>query len=115
MSLRVFVGCVGIVSAGGSLPVVSRAAESAAAGRPDVVHGNLIQFNDNGAWSWFTDERAVVDAKRGTLILGSDACGDGVGGTNRAGDVEAMIYNLQTRQGERFVLKEGRSNPRAFV
>jgi hypothetical protein len=27
----------------------------------DLVDGNLIQFNDNGAWCWYPDEWAVVD------------------------------------------------------
>ena len=27
----------------------------------DQVSGNLIQFNDNGAWCWYQDERAVID------------------------------------------------------
>jgi hypothetical protein len=36
---------------------------------PDYVAGELIRLNDNGAWSWFTDERAIVD--RGKLIVGS--------------------------------------------
>src|SRR5436305_14023200 len=42
----------------------------AAEGRPDnYVAGDLIELNDNGAWSWFMDERAIVD--RGKLIVGS--------------------------------------------
>jgi hypothetical protein len=27
----------------------------------DYVAGTLIVFNDNGAWSWYQDERAIVD------------------------------------------------------
>jgi hypothetical protein len=27
----------------------------------DIVEGNLIQFNDNGFWCWYQDERAVID------------------------------------------------------
>jgi hypothetical protein len=27
---------------------------------PDRVNGNLIQFNDNGAWCWYQDERGGV-------------------------------------------------------
>jgi BNR repeat-containing family member len=36
---------------------------------PHYVAGELIELNDNGAWSWFMDERAIVD--RGKLIVGS--------------------------------------------
>src|ERR1043166_8024926 len=55
---------------------------------PDVVNGNLIQFNDNGAWTWYSDERAIVDAKRRMLLIGSDACAAGTGGISRTGNVE---------------------------
>src|SRR5205823_12282359 len=48
-----------------SLPT-SRARDAAAA---NYVAGDLIQLNDNGAWSWFMDERVIVD--RGKLIVGS--------------------------------------------
>lgn len=83
--------------------------------QPDVVNGNLIQFNDNGAWTWYSDERTVLDAARGRLIVGSVACQAGVGGASRQGDVETVIYALYQRHGQRFVLKKGSSNPRAFV
>ncbi len=36
---------------------------------PNYVAGKLIELNDNGAWSWFMDERAIVDD--GKLIVGS--------------------------------------------
>jgi hypothetical protein len=36
---------------------------------PNYVAGELIELNDNGAWSWFMDERVIVD--RGQLIVGS--------------------------------------------
>ena len=62
----------------------------------DLVNGNLIQFNDNGAWCWYQDERVVVDQKDGKLIIGSDASGSGIGGSSRNGNIEAIIFNLQT-------------------
>jgi hypothetical protein len=40
---------------------------------PDLVAGNLMQFNDNGNWTWYCDERSVIDKARGNLIVGSDA------------------------------------------
>jgi hypothetical protein len=73
----------------------------------DLVDGNLIQFNDNGAWSWYQDERAVVDAVGGKLIVGSDASDNGVGGSLREGDVEAVLFDFQTGSSQRFTLKEG--------
>ena len=44
------------VAAGGPLAAGSCDAAHSSAGTPEV-----IVFNDNGAWSWFEDERAVVD------------------------------------------------------
>lgn len=70
----------------------------------DIVYGNLIQFNDNGAWCWYQDERAVVDTAGGKLILGSDASDNGVGGSPRNGLIEAVIYDIQSASSEKFTL-----------
>ncbi|HEX9652740.1 MAG TPA: hypothetical protein VGA99_03435, partial [bacterium] len=75
----------------------------------DLVNGNLIQFNDNGAWSWYQDERAVVDTAGGKLIVGTDASNNGLGGPPREGDVETVIFGFRTGLRERFTLKEGNS------
>lgn len=80
----------------------------------DSVAGNLIQFNDNGAWCWFQDERAVVDTVAGRLIIGSVSSSKGSGGQPREGDVEAVLWNLAERFPLRFTLKEGASDPSAF-
>ena len=37
------------------------------------AHPPVIVFNDNGGWSWFEDERAVVDTSTGTLLVSSVA------------------------------------------
>jgi hypothetical protein len=81
---------------------------------PDIVAGNLIQFNDNGNWTWYSDERSVIDKARNFLIVGSDASGAGVSGSARSGDVEAVIYNLATGGWQRYTLKDGASDPDAF-
>jgi hypothetical protein len=62
----------------------------------DIVHGNLIQFVDNGAWSWFQDERAIVDQKKGSIIVGSMANRDGLGGEARDGHVQTTHFDLAT-------------------
>jgi hypothetical protein len=80
----------------------------------DLVKGNLIQFNDNGAWCWYQDERAIVDTVGSKVIIGSDASDNGVGGRPREGDVDAVIFDLQTRTSQRFLLKDGASDPVAF-
>ncbi|MDW7980321.1 MAG: BNR-4 repeat-containing protein [Verrucomicrobiales bacterium] len=70
----------------------------------DFVNGNLVQFNDNGAWCWYQDERAVVDAIAEKLVVGSVASGAGVGGSPRNGAIEAVICDLRTRVLQRWVL-----------
>ena len=56
------------------LVIISQVTTFAQTGE-DLVEGNLIQFNNNGAWCWYQDERAIVDTEQGKLILGSDASG----------------------------------------
>ncbi len=65
----------------------------------DATFATLVQFNDNGAWSWYQDERAVVDTKANKLIVGSVASGGA-----RNGNVEAAIYNLATNAVTRTTL-----------
>ena len=60
----------------------------------DLVGGNLIQFNDNGAWTWYSDERAIVDSAGGKLVVGVDANGAGLGGSPRNGAIEAAIFDI---------------------
>ena len=81
---------------------------------PDIVAGNLIQFNDNGNWTWYCDERSVVDPVRGKLVIGSDASGSGMGGSARSGDVETVIYDFASGGRQRYTLKTGASDPGAF-
>jgi hypothetical protein len=73
----------------------------------DIVSGNLIQFNNNGAWSWYQDERAVVDAEKGMIIIGSVANKLGVGGDLRNGNVEATIFDRENMMSLTYTLKEG--------
>ena len=61
-------------------------------------------LNDNGAWSWFEDERAVVDPVRGTLVVSSVADASGTGGTTRDGNVEVVVHDLATGDTRREVL-----------
>ncbi len=64
---------------------------------PNLVHGDLIQFNDNGAWCWYQDERVIYDPGRDRLVTGSVASGSGTGGGARDSDVEAVVFDLATR------------------
>ncbi len=61
-----------------------------------------ITLNDDGAWCWFQDERAVV--LRGTLIAGSIAAG--TRDAARRGDVEVVTYEFATGRGMRTELHD---------
>ncbi len=54
--------------------------------------GEIIVLNDDGAWSWFEDERALVHD--GKLVVGSLA--SGTHDPARRGDVEVVTYDLAT-------------------
>lgn len=73
--------------------------------KQDVVNGNLIQFNDNGLWCWFQDERAIVDKVGGKIIFGAEESQSGTGGAPRNGVVRAVIYELNSGSTQRFTLR----------
>lgn len=81
----------------GSTPM-NRPEESTAA-RPRVI-------NDNGAWCWFQDERALVDPGTQTLVVGSIAAPEGPGGEARAGNVELAVVDLVSGASRIVVLHE---------
>jgi hypothetical protein len=70
----------------------------------DFVTGNLAQFNDNGAWTWYSDERAIVDANGGKLVVGVDANGSGLGGSPRNGAIESGIFDFQSGTSRRYTM-----------
>ncbi len=70
----------------------------------DIVNGNLIQFNDNGLWCWFQDERCIIDINNGKIIPGSVASQSGTGYSVRNGSIETVIYDLQTGLLKRYQL-----------
>jgi hypothetical protein len=72
----------------------------------DDVAGSVILFNDNGAWSWFEDERAIVDLNAGKIIVSSVANAPGSDGANRNADVEVASYDLATAALSRFTLSD---------
>ncbi len=79
---------------------ISVAASSRIAFAVDDVYGNLIQFNNNGGWSWFEDERAIIDPISNQLIVSSVATSTGMptsGNATRTGNIEVAAFNLTTR------------------
>lgn len=72
----------------------------------DYVAGTLIVFNDNGGWSWFQDERAIVDPAAGFLLIGSASNKAGDGGAARDGNVEIAVHSLETGATQLVALHE---------
>jgi hypothetical protein len=70
----------------------------------DEVVGELIRFNENGGWSWFEGEQAVIDSASGKILVSSVANGQGHDGKHRAGDVDVVSYDMATRTTQRFTL-----------
>jgi BNR repeat-containing family member/PEP-CTERM motif len=68
------------------------------------VAGELITFNTNGAWSWYMDERVVVDTVAGKLLMSSVAESNGTNGAARNGNIDFVSYDLATGQTSQFVL-----------
>jgi len=88
------------------LAVLAGLARAANADQPtNFVASELLALNDNGAWSWFTDERAIV--ADGKLIVGSvRAVRDfhaGRGDPNW-GNVELVVHDIERGTTERVVL-----------
>lgn len=84
--------------------ILALAAPLSAQVNENKVRGNLIQFTDNGAWSWFQDERVVVDVANNQIILGAIANGAGFGGTAVDGDVRAIQFDLSSGSRKTTVL-----------
>ena len=88
----------------GTPPAVTNSPSAALSLPPDIVTGNLIQFNDNGNWTWYSDERSIVDKAGGKIIVGSDGNGAGMGGSARNGAIEAAVFDLQSGASKRYTM-----------
>ncbi|HLX95274.1 MAG TPA: hypothetical protein VKU37_05985 [Verrucomicrobiae bacterium] len=77
----------------------------AAGASADFVNGNVVQFDDNGIWTWYSDERTVVDTNRDKLVVGCVENGAGLGGTNRDGDINVTIWDVPSAAGPQSTLK----------
>jgi hypothetical protein len=76
----------------------------AAAQEANYVAGALVRLNDNGAWSWFMDERAIVSD--GKLVVGSVRSVGPFGNTRNPdwGSIEVAAYDLAAGSAKRAVL-----------
>jgi hypothetical protein len=73
----------------------------------DYVAGRLVELNDNGAWSWFMDERAIVDG--GKLVVGSvRAVGNYRSGRDDPnwGNVEVAVHDIASGATRRAVIHQ---------
>lgn len=64
------------------------------------VAGELLEFNDNGGWCWYQDERVIVDQDTGELIIASVASGG-----NRNAAVEVTHWDIAAGTGTRHHLR----------
>lgn len=65
-----------------------------------------LVINDNGAWCWFQDDRALVDPVAQLLLVGSVASPQGPGGEQRGGNIEVATFNLATGEKATYALHE---------
>ncbi|HYQ42506.1 MAG TPA: hypothetical protein VER11_11060 [Polyangiaceae bacterium] len=91
---------VGTAGAGGGAPVACPTLPTAA-----IASKDIIQFNDDGGWCWYQDERVVVDSKAKKAVIGSVATG-----TSRNGQPEAVIYDFASGMKTKYNLG-GKLNP----
>lgn len=63
-----------------------------------LVNGNLIQFDSDGNWTWYTDERSVVDPNNGRVLINSVGFDETVGGSY-PGQVDVVEFD--TASGRR--------------
>lgn len=70
-----------------------------------IAAKDIVQFNDDGGWCWYQDERVVIDAKAKKAIIGSVATGSA-----RNGQPEAVIYDIAAGTKTKYNLG-GKLNP----
>src|SRR6266542_5653669 len=95
---RVFTACVFVCI----LAVTAKTEDGYAS---NYVAATLVRLNDNGAWSWFMDPRAIVN--EGKLIVGSvRAVGSNQANVSdpRSGNVEVSVYDIETGKTDTVVL-----------
>jgi len=64
--------------------------------------GTVTVFNDNGGWTWYNDERVVVDAEGGKIVLSSAASSKSSQTANTS--IDAVIHDIATGQNQKMSL-----------
>ena len=72
----------------------------------NYIRGRFYELNDNGAWSWFMDERLIVD--KGRLIVGSVRANGKFGDKTLPGwgNVELAVLDMKSGTTSKVVLHE---------
>jgi hypothetical protein len=60
-----------------------------------IVHGNLIQLDSEGLWTWYSDERAIVDRNNDHVLVNSVGFSPTVGGGS-PGNVDVVNFDPVT-------------------
>ena len=73
---------------------------------PDAGYGwrQFVQFDDNGIWTWYSDERAVVDTNGNKLVVGCVENAAGLGGIFRDGAINVTRWDVPSGMGPRYIL-----------
>jgi hypothetical protein len=73
----------------------------------DNVAENLILFNDNGTWSWYMDERVIIDPASGRLLVSSVTSSPVAYPIGRpTGAIDLVTYDLASGNRTRFQLSD---------
>ncbi len=68
---------------------------------PDQITGTLISIDPDAGWTWYTDQRAIVDTTNGTIVAGGVRGKDWFGSV---GDIVGTQFDLTTGQRSSFLL-----------
>ncbi len=99
--IRSFIGALAVTLA---LPSLARC-ENHSELPANYVAGKLVVLTDNGAWSWFSDPRAIIDCDK--LIVSSvRAKTPNSSDNSAAGNIEVSSLDLATGSAAHAVLHE---------
>lgn len=64
--------------------------------------GELTTFNENGGWTWYNDERVVVDAEAGKIIVSSAR--SSASSQSADTNIDAVIHDIETGTNDKMAL-----------
>ncbi len=66
------------------------------------TNGDVTVFNDNGGWTWYNDERVVVDVEAGKIVVSSAA--SNAQNQTATRNIDAVIHDLATGTNDKMEL-----------